>query len=100
MAGGRRSVSRGQLHVRVRGVVQGVGFRWFVRERARRLGLSGWVRNLPDGSVEVMAAGDPAQIDLLRGELLRGPSGASVEALEEVPTQPAEPLTQPFGILR
>jgi acylphosphatase len=89
-----------QLHVRVRGLVQGVGFRWFVRERARRLGLAGWVRNLPDGSVEVMASGDPGQLDLLRAELQRGPSGASVEALDELGTSPAEPAAQPFGILR
>jgi acylphosphatase len=89
-----------RLHVRVTGVVQGVGFRWFVRERARRLGLSGWVRNLSDGSVEVAASGDPEQIELLRGELLRGPDGAVVQALEEVPAAPAEPLAAPFGILR
>jgi len=88
------------LHVRVTGLVQGVGFRWFVRERARRLGLSGWVRNLRDGSVEVFAAGDDGQIELLRSELLRGPSGASVEELVEI-TEPAEaPLTSPFGILK
>jgi acylphosphatase len=88
-----------QLHVRVIGLVQGVGFRWFVRERARRLGLAGWVRNLPDGSVEVMAAGDPAQIGLLREELRRGPRGASVQALDEIGTAPTEPASQPFGIL-
>ena len=87
------------LHVRVRGVVQGVGFRWFVRERARRLGLAGWVRNLPDGSVEVVASGDPAQLDLLRDELRRGPRGASVESLDEIGPPAVEPMAQPFGIL-
>ena len=88
------------LHVRVTGLVQGVGFRWFVRERARRLGLSGWVRNLHDGSVEVVAAGDEGQIELLRAELLRGPSGASVEELVEVADPTDEPLATPFGILK
>jgi acylphosphatase len=80
-------------------MVQGVGFRWFVRERARRLGLAGWVRNLPDGSVEVAAAGDDGQLELLRGELLRGPRGAAVDNLEEVGAPPVEPLSNPFGIL-
>jgi acylphosphatase len=88
------------LHVRVTGVVQGVGFRWFVRERARRLGVSGWVRNLSDGSVEVAAAGDAQQLELLRGELRRGPNGARVEAIHDVPDHPVEPLKTPFGVLR
>lgn len=88
-----------ELHVCVTGLVQGVGFRWFVRERARRLGLTGWVRNLPDGSVEVAAAGDQQQIELLKGELQRGPQGASVDALVEIVNKPAEPLSDPFGIL-
>jgi acylphosphatase len=87
------------LHVRVTGIVQGVGFRWFVRERARRLGLAGWVRNLPDGSVEVAAEGDEQQIELLRKELLRGPSGASVDALHEMPPDPDQALSAPFGIM-
>jgi acylphosphatase len=88
------------LHVRVTGIVQGVGFRWFVRERARRLGLSGWVRNLEDGSVEVAASGDAHQLDLLRRELQRGPNGASVDGLQEVSEPPKEPLKTPFGMLR
>ena len=88
------------LHVRVTGIVQGVGFRWFVRERARRLGLAGWVRNLPDGSVEVVASGDPHQLDLLRGELRRGPTGARVDGIQEVADEPNEPLKTPFGMLR
>ena len=88
-----------EMHVRVKGLVQGVGFRWFVRERARRLGLSGWVRNLPDGSVEVAASGDPQQLDLLRGELLRGPRSAAVDDLEELNAPYPQPLSNPFGII-
>ncbi len=87
------------LHVRVTGMVQGVGFRWFVRERARRLGLKGWVRNLPDGSVEVAASGDPGQLELLKEELQRGPRGADVDKLEEVQDNVPEPLAEPFGII-
>ena len=89
-----------EIHVRVTGVVQGVGFRWFVRERARRLGLSGWVRNLPDGSVEVVASGENGQVDLLRAELTNGPSGASVEALVELSEEPDAPHASPFAILK
>lgn len=88
------------LHVRVTGIVQGVGFRWFVREKARRLGLSGWVRNLPDGSVEVAASGQPGQLELLRGELRRGPNGARVDGVHDMDGQPDEPLKTPFGLLR
>ena len=87
------------LHVRITGMVQGVGFRWFVRERARRLGLSGWVRNLPDGSVEVVASGDPGQLELLKGEIQRGPRGAAVDKLEEMADSAPEPLAEPFGII-
>ncbi len=88
------------LHVRVTGVVQGVGYRWFVRERARRLGLAGWVRNLPDGSVEVVACGDHGQLDLLRGELQRGPDGAMVDELEPIAEAPDRPHKNPFEIVR
>ena len=89
-----------EIHVRVTGRVQGVGFRWFVRERARRLGLSGWVRNLRDGSVEVAAAGDAGQLELLLGELRRGPEGAAVADVQTIPDAVEAPLASPFGILR
>ena len=89
-----------RLHVRVTGVVQGVGFRWFVRERARRLGLAGWVRNLPDGSVEVLAEGDQGQLDLLEGELKKGPQGARVASIVRAGDAPAEPVAEPFTIIR
>jgi acylphosphatase len=88
------------LHVKVIGIVQGVGFRWFVREKARRLGLDGWVRNLADGSVEVLASGDAGQLNLLRGELQRGPNGAVVEQLAELPAASDPPAAHPFEIIR
>jgi acylphosphatase len=66
----------------VRGVVQGVGFRWHTKSRARELGVAGWVRNLPDGSVEVWAEGAATAVaDLLRW-LERGPPAARVETVE------------------
>lgn len=89
-----------ELHVRVTGVVQGVGFRWFVREKARRLGLAGWVRNLPDGSVEVAASGEQGQVDLLLRELEKGPPGAIVDRVHAETTVPEHPLSSPFGIIK
>ncbi|MGH7581474.1 MAG: acylphosphatase [Gemmatimonadales bacterium] len=69
----------------VSGVVQGVGFRWFVARHARALGLGGYARNLPDGRVEVVAAGAGAEAEALARleELLReGPAHSRVERLE------------------
>ena len=68
----------------VTGRVQGVGFRWATRAAARALGgLTGQVRNLPDGRVEVEVAGEPERVEALRGWLRRGPSGARVTGLTE-----------------
>ena len=88
------------LHVRVGGRVQGVGFRWFVREEARRLGLSGWVTNLSSGDVEVAAAGEASSVSRLRRALEVGPPGAQVERLEELDGEVATPLPYPFSIHR
>jgi acylphosphatase len=66
----------------VRGRVQGVGFRWFVARTARRLGLTGHARNLPEGTVEVVATGDPAELDQLAQALTQGPPGAVVAGVE------------------
>jgi acylphosphatase len=86
------------MHLRVRGRVQGIGFRWFVRVHARRLGLAGWVANDPDGSVEIAALGDQAKLDDLKRAVERGPDGALVEALDELP--PVENLAYPFAVRR
>jgi acylphosphatase len=64
--------------VTVSGDVQGVGFRDFVRRRGAELGLSGWVKNLPDGRVEAIAEGDRAELERLLDMLRRGPSMAEV----------------------
>lgn len=67
----------------VSGVVQGVGFRWFVARHARSLGLGGYARNLPDGRVEVLAAGAGAEaLARLEALLREGPAHARVEQLE------------------
>ncbi len=63
----------------VSGQVQGVGFRYFVLRRARQLGLSGSVRNLPGGQVEVRAAGARDELNLLLEDLRRGPLFSRVE---------------------
>jgi len=88
-----------RMHVIVRGRVQGVGFRWFVREAARRRNVAGWVRNLPDGGVEVAAEGMDRDIESFRSQLATGPDGARVEALEDVSQDPAD-LARPFAIIR
>jgi acylphosphatase len=66
----------------VRGKVQGVWFRASTREQSRALGLRGYARNLDDGRVEVLAAGDDAAIDALADWLRHGPPDARVEAVE------------------
>ena len=77
----------------VRGRVQGVGFRWFVEREAHVLGVSGWVRNNADGSVEVLAQGTRDQLLGLRSRLRQGPRAARVDAVEESEVGPVAGLT-------
>lgn len=69
----------GALHAIVSGRVQGVGFRFFVLGRARRLGLTGSVRNLPDGRVDVLARGAEDELRKLAGALHEGPPLSRVD---------------------
>ena len=78
-----------RARVVVRGHVQGVGFRWDTIERARSRELSGFVRNLPDGSVEAAFEGEPEAVDALVAWCRRGPTGARVDDVKvelETPT--------------
>jgi len=68
---------------RVRGRVQGVGFRNFVEHAANAIGVRGYVRNLDDDSVEVYASGTKAQLDELAGMLWKGPRWAEVRGVDE-----------------
>lgn len=68
---------------RVRGRVQGVGFRYFVQHGANTLGLTGYVRNLDDGGVEVYASGSAGQLSDLAGLLWKGPRWAEVRGVDE-----------------
>jgi acylphosphatase len=73
----------------IAGRVQGVGFRWFAHDVAAREGIHGWVRNMADGSVEVMAEGESAAVDRLEAAVRRGPSSARVERFDVEDHAPA-----------
>ena len=71
---------------RVHGRVQGVGFRWWTRAQATRLGISGDVRNLPDGTVEVRARGRAGDLTKLASLLQEGAPGAQVARVDQTET--------------
>jgi acylphosphatase len=82
----------------VSGLVQGVGFRWFVARHARSLGLSGYARNLPDGRVEVVVSGPEHVLPDLEQLLRDGPAYAQVDKVERS-DDPAEfPIGRSFDI--
>lgn len=87
-------------HVLIRGRVQGVGFRWFVREHAQRLGLTGWVTNRDDGSVEVVAEGRRDAIDEFLLLLRRGSPGSQVSAIDAISEAGGCAFEPGFMILR
>lgn len=76
----------------IAGRVQGVGYRAWMVEKARELGLDGWVRNRPDGAVEALIAGDVAAVEEMSRACRRGPRMAEVSMIDEdLAEPPAEP---------
>ena len=71
-----------RARVRVRGRVQGVFFRVETRDRARSLGLAGWVRNCADGTVEAVFEGEPERVESMIDWCGRGPAGAHVDSVD------------------
>jgi acylphosphatase len=86
-----------RLTAKVIGLVQGVGYRFFTVKAGRGLGLTGYARNCPDGSVEVVAEGSPERLRQLLGALRRGPSGSRVERID-TETEPATGELRGFDI--
>lgn len=78
--------------------MQGVGFRWFVREQAHRLRVSGWVRNTPDGAVEVAACVPDESLEQFRAALVRGPEGAVVRSVRDAAIAVGQAYPDPFEI--
>jgi len=68
-----------RIEITVHGRVQGVAFRWYTTRQAQALGLTGWVRNQPDGSVRMMAEGDRAALETFLAWVQRGPDHARVD---------------------
>ncbi len=77
----------------VRGRVQGVGFRWFVEREAHMLGISGWVRNNANGTVEILAQGTSDQLSGLHSRLRQGPRAARVDNVEVSEVRPSTNLS-------
>jgi acylphosphatase len=91
----RRSI----LTALVKGYVQGVGFRVFIRSAAWRLGVTGYVKNLADGTVKVVASGPKASLDSLLQQIWRGPAGADVQSVDASWTDSDEiTLPTPFEV--
>jgi acylphosphatase len=83
-------------HVRVSGRVQGVGYRGACAFEAQRLGLTGWVRNRRDGSVEALLHGAPDVLARMHDWLQRGPPAARVVRVEVTPVEPPSPPLRRF----
>ncbi len=84
------------LHLLIRGRVQGVFYRDSMRREAQALGISGWVRNRSDGTVEAVVHGAPAAVDAIVGWARRGPERARVEGVD---IRPAESTYTDFEVI-
>lgn len=84
----------------VTGTVQGVGYRYFTQRVSARIGVTGYVKNLRDGRVEVYAIGSSSQLSRLRRELERGPHGASVSEVIDEDAAVEERYSSSFSIER
>jgi acylphosphatase len=89
-------------HLRIAGRVQGVGFRYFVERKANELGVTGWVRNRHDGSVEAMVQGTPEAVEAMIAAARQGPRAAIVTDVQvsEGSGEFHRVLLAPDGVIR
>ncbi len=88
-----------RVHLRITGLVQGVSYRASAQAEAQRLGVKGWVRNLPDGNVEAMAEAEPEVIEGFLAWCKRGPRSARVKTVH-VKDSPIDALFTHFEVRR
>ena len=93
----RQPVAR---RITVRGRVQGVGYRWFARQTAHTLGVTGWVRNMPDGCVLLEVAAPEDALARFAAELRAGPPGSHVVDVRVEARDGGEPLPDRFVVIR
>jgi acylphosphatase len=86
------------IHLIISGRVQGVGYRNWMAKTAQSMGLTGWVRNLPDGRVEAVASGEAEDIERLITQCHKGPLMAKVTDIQSVPHEMLEKSS--FDIIR
>lgn len=72
-----------RYHLYIEGIVQGVGFRWYARRTGNLTGVDGWVRNLPDGRVEIVVEGEDEKVEKFIQELKNGYLGANIKRIEK-----------------
>ena len=89
-----------RVHVEITGLVQGVGFRWFVRQHARALGLAGWVKNEASRAVRVVAEGGDEDVARFLDAIRRGPPGSRVDDVRSLPTEELGDLPNDFAVMR
>lgn len=87
------------LLLHIRGRVQGVGFRYYTQAQAERLGIRGWVRNLPDGCVETFICGNAQQLASMQAWLAHGPTAARVDRIDTL-SAPAPDVAPPVFTIR
>jgi acylphosphatase len=87
-------------HIRISGRVQGVGFRYFTYKKAQEYGITGWVKNCKDGSVEVLIAGEGPSIEKMMIAIRNGPSMAHVDRITELDSEIKSAESDSFQIHR
>lgn len=87
-------------HLKIEGRVQGVGFRYYTRKTANKYAINGWVKNMEDGTVEVVLAGAEKAVLKMMEKLKDGPSSARVTGMEEIPIDRTDGDFQSFTVRR